>query len=111
MSARMAENRLTVFCVEEVGMLTDVALKNLKPREKAYKVTDRDGVYVQVSTSGTLRSEEQTSALQSLMRISYAVFCLKQKKSKHQSNSITKPTAPTTIKVTKINYTTPIIKI
>src|SRR3546814_1668502 len=26
------------------------------------------------------RSEEQTSELQSLMRISYAVFCLKQKK-------------------------------
>jgi integrase len=50
----MAENCLTVFCVEEVGMLTDVALKNLKPREKAYKVTDRDGLYVQVSTSGTL---------------------------------------------------------
>src|SRR3546814_2849471 len=35
-------------------MLTDVALKNLKPREKAYKVTDRDGLYVQISTSGTL---------------------------------------------------------
>jgi integrase len=50
----MTKNRLTVFCVEEVGMLTDVALKNLKPREKAYKVTDRDGLYVQVSTSGTL---------------------------------------------------------
>src|SRR3546814_1011042 len=27
---------------------------------------------------GTLRSEEHTSELQSLMRISYAVFCLKQ---------------------------------
>src|SRR3546814_4811888 len=27
-----------------------------------------------------LRSEEHTSALQSLMRISYAVFCLKKKK-------------------------------
>ena len=53
MSAKMAENRLTVFCVEEVGMLTDVAFKNLKPREKAYKVTDRDGLYVQVSTSGS----------------------------------------------------------
>ncbi len=50
----MAKNRLTVFCVEEVGILTDVALKNLKPRKKAYKVTDRDGLYVQVSTSGTL---------------------------------------------------------
>src|SRR3546814_3067371 len=29
---------------------------------------------------GALRSEEHTSELQSLMRISYAVFCLKKKK-------------------------------
>src|SRR3546814_3376324 len=31
---------------------------------------------------GYLRSEEHTSELQSLMRISYAVFCLKKKKKK-----------------------------
>src|SRR3546814_4530674 len=31
------------------------------------------------------RSEEHTSELQSLMRISYAVFCLKKKKPKHTS--------------------------
>src|SRR3546814_4954865 len=31
-------------------------------------------------TSGAVRSEEHTSELQSLMRISYAVFCLKKKK-------------------------------
>src|SRR3546814_3466928 len=30
-----------------------------------------------------LRSEEHTSELQSLMRISYAVFCLNKKKNKH----------------------------
>src|SRR3546814_3968195 len=30
------------------------------------------------------RSEEHTSELQSLMRISYAVFCLKKKNTKHQ---------------------------
>src|SRR3546814_3406600 len=30
-----------------------------------------------------LRSEEHTSELQSLMRISYAVFCLKKKKNNH----------------------------
>src|SRR3546814_6779019 len=36
-----------------------------------------------VSQSGALaRSEEHTSELQSLMRISYAVFCLKKKKQK-----------------------------
>src|SRR3546814_10340376 len=31
------------------------------------------------STDGNTRSEEHTSELQSLMRISYAVFCLKKK--------------------------------
>src|SRR3546814_8829283 len=33
------------------------------------------------------RSEEHTSELQSLMRISYAVFCLKKKKQKKQQNT------------------------
>src|SRR3546814_7580953 len=32
------------------------------------------------------RSEEHTSELQSLMRISYAVFCLKKKKPKKKTN-------------------------
>src|SRR3546814_1600191 len=32
------------------------------------------------------RSEEHTSELQSLMRISYAVFCLKTKKNKNNNN-------------------------
>src|SRR3546814_6867520 len=31
------------------------------------------------------RSEEHTSELQSLMRISYAVFCLKKKKAEHRT--------------------------
>src|SRR3546814_1421915 len=31
------------------------------------------------------RSEEHTSELQSLMRISYAVFCLQKKKQQHKS--------------------------
>src|SRR3546814_5740524 len=33
------------------------------------------------------RSEEHTSELQSLMRISYAVFCLKKKKNKNTPNN------------------------
>src|SRR3546814_5777222 len=38
-------------------------------------------VYITVWVSGwrAMRSEEHTSELQSLMRISYAVFCLKKK--------------------------------
>src|SRR3546814_8896614 len=33
------------------------------------------------------RSEEHTSELQSLMRISYAVFCLKKKKQNHHTHT------------------------
>src|SRR3546814_2287483 len=41
-----------------------------------------------ISPSGTAtRSEEHTSELQSLMRISYAVFCLKKKKIQTHNNN------------------------
>src|SRR3546814_7461755 len=40
----------------------------------------------QQHTCHVQRSEEHTSELQSLMRISYAVFCLKKKKKKYTSN-------------------------
>src|SRR3546814_10786883 len=39
-----------------------------------------------ITPTGNARSEEHTSELQSLMRISYAVFCLKKKKTKHTTN-------------------------
>jgi integrase len=35
-------------------MLTDAALKGLRPKDKLYKVTDRDGMYVAVAPSGTI---------------------------------------------------------
>src|SRR3546814_2384004 len=38
----------------------------------------------QIMLVDTPRPEEHTSELQSLMRISYAVFCLKKKKNNHQ---------------------------
>src|SRR3546814_5606764 len=41
------------------------------------------------SSPDMMRSEEHTSELQSLMRISYAVFCLK-KKNKEEQNTYTK---------------------
>src|SRR3546814_18133377 len=41
----------------------------------------RRGVERVVAAGQLQRSEEHTSELQSLMRISYAVFCLKKKKS------------------------------
>src|SRR3546814_8331600 len=44
------------------------------------RVKDDPGGGVGSSIGGGRRSEEHTSELQSLMRISYAVFCLKKKK-------------------------------
>src|SRR3546814_1462979 len=41
--------------------------------------TKVDGLAVEVVDPVAIRSEEHTSELQSLMRISYAVFCLKKK--------------------------------
>src|SRR3546814_3605078 len=42
-----------------------------------------------------MRSEEHTSELQSLMRISYAVFCLKKKKYNKQKRTMYRPTTKT----------------
>src|SRR3546814_5171410 len=60
----------------------------------------RDGALRRRSRAidGVLRSEEHTSELQSLMRISYAVFCLKKKKKQHhdiQTTITTKNTIQT----------------
>src|SRR3546814_2034898 len=46
------------------------------------------------SHSLTKRSEEHTSELQSLMRISYAVFCLKQKQHNATKQTIAHSAAP-----------------
>jgi Arm DNA-binding domain len=35
-------------------VLKDTALRNLQPRAKPYKVTDRDGMYIAVSAAGTV---------------------------------------------------------
>src|SRR3546814_1787183 len=61
--------------------------KNLKIVEDRIRHHARSAVEQMLSTDGTcdfarddsIRSEEHTSELQSLMRISYAVFCLKKK--------------------------------
>src|SRR3546814_9219083 len=48
----------------------------------------RAGIYglFRLAHRPLLRSEEHTSELQSLMRISYAVFCLKKKKNNYNNN-------------------------
>src|SRR3546814_1608846 len=63
---------------------------NGKARAKAWNLPDpipvhREPIYTpRVELVEKYRSEEHTSELQSLMRISYAVFCLKKKTNKEQ---------------------------
>src|SRR3546814_5263121 len=53
-------------------------------------LADRFAVGIHQRRPGALsgRSEEHTSELQSLMRISYAVFCLKKKKQKNDQQAL-----------------------
>src|SRR3546814_1633600 len=53
---------------------------DIQPMEDFISLSDRYSINVWL---GQQRSEEHTSELQSLMRISYAVFCLKKKTKQH----------------------------
>src|SRR3546814_8997472 len=57
-----------------VGQFNSVPHREIDPR-----ITLARDIAVAVVDEGDGRSEEHTSELQSLMRISYAVFCLKKK--------------------------------
>src|SRR3546814_6795796 len=63
---RQVEHRALVIGTEQIGA---------QRRTGEDRAVDLDRHIV----AGLLRSEEHTSELQSLMRISYAVFCLKKK--------------------------------
>src|SRR3546814_10552396 len=62
---------------------SDGSLEGEQPRAPCARVAAPAAVAAAASVADAdvaLRSEEHTSELQSLMRISYAVFCLKKKK-------------------------------
>src|SRR3546814_2224032 len=61
--------------VREAGVYCEIA-----PFGSAEAALDRLRPKGVILSGGPARSEEHTSELQSLMRISYAVFCLKKKK-------------------------------
>src|SRR3546814_2960574 len=70
---------LTGRVVDTANILDPTQEQALTAKLKA--IEDQSGRQVVVATLADLqgRSEEHTSELQSLMRISYAVFCLKKK--------------------------------
>src|SRR3546814_10537504 len=55
---------------------------------RALGATDKEISTAGISINPEYRSEEHTSELQSLMRISYAVFCLKKKNQAHQQDHL-----------------------
>src|SRR3546814_10080430 len=66
--------------LEELGAVVECALADAVKHFHRQTV----GVGCRLQHQRRHRSEEHTSELQSLMRISYAVFCLKKKKTKNK---------------------------
>src|SRR3546814_8687266 len=61
----------------------------MKDKKRRHRLTWRGGLIGTLlpMALATSRSEEHTSELQSLMRISYAVFCLKKKKKQNATQT------------------------
>src|SRR3546814_3807296 len=60
---------------------------NVRKGSKGTTIVYANKLVVKDSETDNERSEEHTSELQSLMRISYAVFCLKKKKQNTNTNT------------------------
>lgn len=59
-------------------MLTDVAIKKLKSKEKPYKVADRDGMYVYIATSGSMTFRYDYRLALSQTRLRHALRSIEQ---------------------------------
>src|SRR3546814_9913839 len=84
----------TLFRSEsDAGHAAPVQIGFQRPRAPRIGLEREDGrpVLRDVCHLNRFRSEEHTSELQSLMRISYAVFCLKKKKNKTQHQNKRQP--------------------
>src|SRR3546814_4673444 len=66
--------------VIEIVMTGLLSVNSNLPFSSVFVPAPVPAIFTVAPGSGTPRSEEHTSELQSLMRISYAVFCLKKKK-------------------------------
>src|SRR3546814_9167352 len=80
-TTRFRSDALTVIVANREGAITIVALPDApsgsRVKVEPLRSIGTDGTEL-IHTPGSVRSEEHTSELQSLMRISYAVFCLKK---------------------------------
>src|SRR3546814_10073981 len=60
-----------------------IAMNRIGARSNTGEGGEEPGRFTPLPNGDSMRSEEHTSELQSLMRISYAVFCLKQNTNCH----------------------------
>src|SRR3546814_3166977 len=74
------ETRVCVVGAGFAGLNTALGLTERGVRNVLVLDAHSPGFGASGRNGGFVRSEEHTSELQSLMRISYAVFCLKKKK-------------------------------
>src|SRR3546814_10255225 len=83
------ERQIVVALVDHPQVRDGVAhlLALVEPRTPDHPVGDAERDQPFLELAGLKRSEEHTSELQSLMRISYAVFCLKKKKNNIQNTT------------------------
>src|SRR3546814_2925395 len=73
-------HRGTVINADSAQVYADLHVLSARPtREEEARVPHRLFGYIDGADACSARSEEHTSELQSLMRISYAVFCLNNK--------------------------------
>src|SRR3546814_5849740 len=92
-NAHAARNLPSTACHWVTGKVSSSSMVPVR-RSSAHRRIDTAGTRNRYSTgcsrkNGCRRSEEHTSELQSLMRISYAVFCLKKKKTTKKPYKIT----------------------
>src|SRR3546814_5129029 len=71
------------------GIVTNLAREMELAGVKVVTNTKIERARIEQEKPDAVRSEEHTSELQSLMRISYAVFCLQKNKIKHQNKQYT----------------------
>src|SRR3546814_3149811 len=85
----------SLVCLADMPFINAGHLRGLLDRFDMSGATIVASAYDGIATPPALfaRSEEHTSELQSLMRISYAVFCLKKKN--HSNNKIIQSTSHT----------------